>query len=183
MSMGRRLSLRGVCKQRSKKRRLSQRGRQEQRTAYLCLIPAFAGLIFLTYLPLVAVFGISFFNWSNGGNPYGLLFSGGGLCLLAVAVLWGQYSFVLLPSLDLPLGAILRNGWSLAFLGGPSSLGILVLEAAGVLFLVLLSPISLGIALFFDVAFVQYTVCFLVNFPLQKWILEPFRRSQQESKL
>ena len=108
----------------------------------------------------------------------GVLF-GGGLCLLAVAVLWGQYSFVLLPSLDLPLGAILRNGWSLAFLGAPSSLGILVLEAAGVL----LSPISLGIALFFGVAFVQYTICFLVNFPLQKWILEPFRRSQQESKL
>lgn len=364
-----------------KKRRLSQRGRQEQRTAYLCLIPAFVGLIFLTYLPLVAVFGISFFNWkglstptfcgienyirlfttdpyfkesikvtvvfsilsvfggmiyslvvamllnrkipargffralfylpyvlpaaavyigwswlyetnfglfnyilksigidnvlflndskyvipslalisvwlsgnliviflsglqnvprvyheaaeidgangfqrflhvtlelrdafrkefgkslglgvlfggllagsyyllslgrSNGGNPYGLLFSGGGLCLLAIAVLWGQYSFVLLPSLDLPLGAILRNGWSLAFLGEPSSLGVLVLEAAGVLFLVMLSPISLGIALFFGVAFVQYTICFLVNFPLQKWILEPFRRSQQEGK-
>ena len=111
----------------------------------------------------------------------GVLF-GGGLCLLAVAVLWGQYSFVLLPSLDLPLGAILRNGWSLEFLGAPSSLGILVLEAAGVLFLVMLSPISLGIALFFGVAFVQYTICFLVNFPLQKWILEPFRRSRQESK-
>ena len=119
---------------------------------------------------------------SNGGNPYGLLFSGGGLCLLAIAVLWGQYSFVLLASLDLPLGAILRNGWSLAFLGAPSSLGILVLEAAGVLFLVMLSPISLGIALFFGVAFVHYTICFLVNFPLQKWILEPFRRSRQESK-
>ena len=68
---------------------------------------------------------------SNGGNPYGLLFSGGGLCLLAIAVLWGQYSFVLLPSLDLPLGAILRNGWSLAFLGAPSSLGILALVGWG----------------------------------------------------
>lgn len=69
MSMGRRLSLRGVCMQRSTKRRLSQRGRQEQRTAYLCLIPAFVGLIFLTYFPLVAVFGISFFNWKGLSTP------------------------------------------------------------------------------------------------------------------
>ncbi len=32
---------------------------KEQRAAYLFLIPAFLGLIFITYLPLLAVFGIS----------------------------------------------------------------------------------------------------------------------------
>jgi ABC-type sugar transport systems, permease components len=37
----------------------------EARTAYICLIPAFVGLIFLTYLPLVGVFGISLFNWNG----------------------------------------------------------------------------------------------------------------------
>lgn len=41
----------------------------EERTAYICLIPAFVGLIFLTYLPLLGVFGISFFNWSGLSSP------------------------------------------------------------------------------------------------------------------
>jgi multiple sugar transport system permease protein len=38
--------------------------KKESRVAYLCLIPAFLGLAFITYLPLLAVFGISFFSWS-----------------------------------------------------------------------------------------------------------------------
>lgn len=41
----------------------------EARTAYLCLLPAFFGLTFLTYLPLLGVLGISFFNWSGLGSP------------------------------------------------------------------------------------------------------------------
>lgn len=41
----------------------------EERTAYICLIPAFLGLIFLTYLPLVGVFGISFFRWTGLSSP------------------------------------------------------------------------------------------------------------------
>jgi len=40
--------------------------KQEARAAYLFLIPAFAGLTVLTYGPLLAVFGISFFNWRAG---------------------------------------------------------------------------------------------------------------------
>ncbi len=38
--------------------------RQEARTAKLFLIPAFLGLTFITYLPLLAVFGLSFFKWT-----------------------------------------------------------------------------------------------------------------------
>lgn len=36
--------------------------RKEARAAYLYLIPAFIGLIVLTYIPLIAVFGLSFFQ-------------------------------------------------------------------------------------------------------------------------
>ncbi|MCL2852939.1 MAG: sugar ABC transporter permease [Defluviitaleaceae bacterium] len=43
--------------------------KQEARTAKLLLIPAFMGLIFLTYLPLIAVFGISLFQWRVPGTP------------------------------------------------------------------------------------------------------------------
>ncbi|MFC5530538.1 carbohydrate ABC transporter permease [Cohnella yongneupensis] len=41
----------------------------EQRVAYICLIPAFLGLIFLTYAPLVGVLGISLTNWTGLAKP------------------------------------------------------------------------------------------------------------------
>lgn len=50
-------------------RRLSTKARKEQRTAYLCLIPAFIGLVVLTYVPLIAVFVISFFKWKGISSP------------------------------------------------------------------------------------------------------------------
>lgn len=43
--------------------------KSETRTAYLCLIPSIIGLIFLTYVPLVAVFGLSLFHWEGVGVP------------------------------------------------------------------------------------------------------------------
>lgn len=49
--------------------RRSLLARKEQRTAYLFLIPAFIGLIFITYLPLVGVFGISMFDWNGLTTP------------------------------------------------------------------------------------------------------------------
>ncbi len=38
----------------------------EARAAYLCLIPSIVGLIFITYLPLLSVFGLSLFKWGKG---------------------------------------------------------------------------------------------------------------------
>lgn len=52
-----------------KNKPLSSMAFKESRTAYLCLIPAFLGLIFITYLPLVGVFGISFFHWKGIAAP------------------------------------------------------------------------------------------------------------------
>ena len=42
---------------------------QEAGAAYLFLIPAFVGLTVLTYGPLLAAFGISFFNWRGALKP------------------------------------------------------------------------------------------------------------------
>ncbi|MDI4647936.1 carbohydrate ABC transporter permease [Cohnella hashimotonis] len=41
----------------------------EARVAYICLIPAFIGLIFLTYVPLLSVLGISLTNWTGLSAP------------------------------------------------------------------------------------------------------------------
>lgn len=57
-------------KQKAVRRKLSKEARQEERTAYLCLIPAFIGLVVLTYVPLLAVFGISFFEWKGIASPH-----------------------------------------------------------------------------------------------------------------
>ena len=45
-------------------KRMSLLARQEARAAKLFLIPAFLGLTFITYLPLIAVFVLSFFKWT-----------------------------------------------------------------------------------------------------------------------
>lgn len=65
-----------------KKRVYSSQSKKEERAAYLCLIPAFIGLTFITYIPLIAVFVLSFFNWKglsvpvfNGINNYIQLFT------------------------------------------------------------------------------------------------------------
>ena len=47
----------------------SRRSKQEAKTAYLCLIPAFLGLSVITYIPLIAVFIISFFKWKGASAP------------------------------------------------------------------------------------------------------------------
>ena len=43
----------------------SKAGKREERTAYLCLIPAFVGVTCISYLPTIAVFILSFFNWNG----------------------------------------------------------------------------------------------------------------------
>ena len=45
-------------------RMVSRMARQEARAAKLFLIPAFLGLTFITYLPLISVFVLSFFKWT-----------------------------------------------------------------------------------------------------------------------
>lgn len=56
--------------QKQPKPKNSLKTRKEARTAYLCLIPAFVGLVLLTYVPLLAVFVISFFNWKGISAPH-----------------------------------------------------------------------------------------------------------------
>lgn len=52
-----------------KTNRLSLLARKEEKAAYLFLIPAFIGLIFITYVPLAAVFGLSLFKWNGLTAP------------------------------------------------------------------------------------------------------------------
>jgi ABC-type sugar transport systems, permease components len=50
-------------------KRRSRYNSSEARVAYICLIPAFLGLFFLTYAPLLGVLGISLTNWTGLKSP------------------------------------------------------------------------------------------------------------------
>ncbi len=52
-----------------KKRTAHKIGRKEERTAYLCLIPAFLGLSIISYAPTIAVFVLSLFKWNGITAP------------------------------------------------------------------------------------------------------------------
>lgn len=54
---------------RKKSMSFANRKKREERVAYLCLTPAYFGLIFLTYGPLLAVLVISFFKWKGFAPP------------------------------------------------------------------------------------------------------------------
>ncbi len=47
----------------------SKVSKSESITAYLCLIPAFLGLTFISYIPTIAVFVLSFFKWNGVKEP------------------------------------------------------------------------------------------------------------------
>lgn len=51
--------------QKGKKVKRSITARREERAARLYLLPAFVGLVFLTYIPLIAVFVLSLFKWQG----------------------------------------------------------------------------------------------------------------------
>ncbi len=52
-----------------KSKTTSRAGKKEARTAYLCLIPAFLGVTLISYLPTLAVFVLSLFNWNGLSTP------------------------------------------------------------------------------------------------------------------
>ena len=56
-------------KNKTKLKITSRAGKKEEITAYLCLIPAFFGVTFISYLPTLAVFVLSFFDWNGLKNP------------------------------------------------------------------------------------------------------------------
>lgn len=48
---------------------ISRYGKREERTAYLCLIPAFLGVTLISYLPTIAVFILSVFEYNGLTAP------------------------------------------------------------------------------------------------------------------
>lgn len=136
-------------------------------------------------LAFVPVFFVSYYLLSlgvtNGGNAYGMLFSGAGLLVGLLALAVCQYAFVLNASLDLPAWAILKNSRALTFLGLKFTIGILGVTCFVDVALLFGFPISLLLLVLGLPTLVQFTVCCLGYRPMQKWIVEPYLRQQAEN--
>ena len=104
-----------------------------------------------------------------------------GLLLLVFTVLFLNYAFVLLPTIDLNNGQIARNAFIFLSTEWKTNLIILSSLAATVLFTVSLFPYSLVLLVLFSISFQQYIVCIAVNVPLQKRIIGPYEESRSRT--
>lgn len=112
-------------------------------------------------------------NWEN---QFGVMFTALGTIVLVVLAVWAAYAFVLLACLDLPVRHLLSNARALTFLAGKRTLAVLGVLLCTVGLLVLLFPFSLIPFLLGGIALVQYTICRLVNVPMQRWIIAPYEQ-------
>ena len=97
-----------------------------------------------------------------------------GILLLFFAVLFLNYVFVFLPTLELKNGQIARNAFIFLATEWKANLAILTSVAATVIFTAVLFPYSLFTLAFFSVSLMQYAICAAVNQPLQKRIIGPY---------
>lgn len=135
----------------------------------------FGGFLFAGYYLLSL-------GMSNGENLYGLLFSALGFFLSVLTGVWGGYAFVLAASLELPAGTLLRNAWYLMLLGGRTTLAVLGAVLAGWGIPLFFFPVSLLLLVLGWPAFLAFTLCWLVNGPMDAYIVRPYEESQRNSK-
>lgn len=141
--------------------------RHECRSSFWKSLPMgvlFGGLLFGSYY----LFSLSL---TNGGSFFGMLFGGLGLLALLLAAAWGTYAFALLAVQDLPVGKLLRNAYCLMLLGGKWSLLLLALVLGFAAVLLMVFPVSLILLAVGGIAFLQFSVCWVVNKPLEEYII------------
>jgi len=128
-------------------------------------------------LGLFAAYYLLSLGLSNGQSLYGMLFSAIGLALGAFVLLFGSWFFVLIAMLPLSNRDLLRNARALMGLEPGRSAAILGILLGAGMFLLFLFPLSLFPLVLILLAFVQYSICFLVNTPVQERIVGPYERA------
>lgn len=133
------------------------------------------GLYFAVWM--FAAYYLLSLGMTNWENPFGVMFLAAGLIMVAVLLVWAAYAFVLLASLDLPAGQLLRNARALMFLGGRWTAAVFGVLLCVIGLVVLFFPISVIPLLIGGIALTQYTLCWFVNHPMQDQIIAPYERS------
>jgi uncharacterized membrane protein YesL len=127
----------------------------------------FGGGLFAAY------YGLSL-GLTNAQSIFGMIFSAMGIFALMLALLMGGWAFVLAAMLPLGIRDILRNARALAFLDKKCSAAVLGLGLSLWLFMLMLMPVSIMGGAFLLIAFVQYTICFMVNEAVEVHIFAPY---------
>lgn len=117
---------------------------------------------------------------TNGGSIFGMLFLAAGLFLAAFALLRGSWTFVLLSMLPLKNRALLKNARILSLQESGRSAAMLLSLAAAFAFSLLFFPLSAILLALLLFSALQYTLCFFVNGAVQKRILDPYNKQQEE---
>lgn len=138
----------------------------------------FMGLFFAVWM-FIAYYLLSL-GLTNWENPFGVVFLAIGIIVFAVLAVWSAYAFVLLASLDLPVRHLLRNARALMFLGRKWTAGIFAVLLIMVLLLWLFFPVSLIVPFAGGIAFMQYTICWFVNEPMERHIIGPYERNRKQ---
>lgn len=101
-----------------------------------------------------------------------------GILLLAFTVLFTQYAFVFLATLNLKLGQIARNALIFTMSEWRANGIILTSVIVTVLVLASLFPYTLVLLFFVSFSLQQLVICAAVNTPLQKRIIGPYEQSR-----
>lgn len=139
------------------------------------LVKALPFGLFTAFLLFDSYYALSV-STSGGGILPGAL----GLFLLGMAVLFGSYAFVLLPSLDLKGKYITKNTFILMMTEWKTNLAILGCALALGALIAAIFPYSAILMLFISFSLMQLIICTAVNGPLQRRIIAPYEQRQKE---
>jgi hypothetical protein len=143
----------------------------------------------LRSLPLgilfAALLGFSYYTLSlsisNTEGPAGVIFAALGIVALFAESALASFSFVMLPMLDLPCGAILKNTAALMVRGTGRTAAAVGVKFAAILLQAALFPVGL-ILLIIIPASAELALCLLINPLVQEHIIAPFEeRANKET--
>lgn len=111
---------------------------------------------------------------SNAQSIWSVVFIAFGLTVFVFSLALSSYVFVLVPMLPLGNKALLKNARSLIMLKPLRALCVIAFELAMAIVAAALFPISFFLLATCWPMLIQYTVCFLVNTPVQQFIIAPY---------
>ena len=131
--------------------------------------------IFFAVIAFICYYLLSL-GLTNEGNMYGVLFTIFGAAIGIITAVWCAYTFVLLACLDLPSRKLRKNATALMALDRIRALIVLGILALAVIVMFGGFPISLVLLLLGGPVLTQYSICWVVNTPMQKWIIGPYEQ-------
>lgn len=145
---------------------------------------------FLRSLPLGLLFGgllfLGYFLLSLGMGNYtsliGMMFFALGLVLLFFSLSRAIYAFLMRAMFSLKNRDILKNANIMAAARGGRGLIATAIVLIGFLLAFLFFPYSLAVVILFGFSLTNYTLCFILNDPIEEKIISPWERMQKKEE-